>query len=91
MMGQWFESVLEQELGGVNKKSLDNNDNVDTEELLEDRVTNDDIEDGDQFEGWMISPGYSKLSRRMVTPQYVSEVLKECREFSCSKLKFLES
>lgn len=90
MMGQWFESVLEQELGGVNKKSADNNDNVDTDELVEDRVTNDDIKDGDQFEGWMISPGYSKLSRRMVTPQYVSEVLEECRKFSCSKLKYLE-
>lgn len=93
MMGQWFESVLEQELHCVNKKRIkqgdNDNNNADVTEEREERVTNNNIGDGDYFEGGMISPGYSKMFRRMVDNEYVSKILNECRECSDSKLEYL--
>ena len=101
MTGQWFESVLEQELNSVFKKEIKEEKKEDAKDHEEDelevtdkragRVTNNNVTDGDVFEGGMISPGYSKMSRRMVDNEYVSKILDECREFSDSKLEYLRA
>lgn len=96
MMGQWFESVLEQELLCVTKKELsDESQEKDNEETIFHKesswVTNNDIADGDSYEGSMINPSYSILSRRMVDYDYVQKVLDECRECSSSKLEYLRT
>ena len=69
MMGQWFESELEQELLELihtgDKKGL---------------VKNQDVADGDSYKGCMINPCYSRLKRRMVSDQYVNNVLKDCND-----------
>ncbi len=73
MMGQWFESVLEQEILDIRKiKEKGNN--------TKPYVTNKDIKDGDVFEGDMINPCYSRLSRTMVTKNYVNKILNDCRK-----------
>lgn len=56
---------------------------------LGERVTNNNVVDKNSFEGSMISPGYSKMSRRMVDYEYVSEIFNNCKEFSHSKLIYL--
>jgi len=98
MMGQWFESVLEQELLCVTKKDLSegNSEKEDEgEEMVTHKesawVTNNDIADGDNYEGGMINPSYSKLSRKMVDFEYVQKVLEDCRLYSDSKLEYLRT
>lgn len=94
MMGQWFESVLEQELHSVNKNNkIKDNKKKNTKIIAtksNERVTNNNVIDGDFFEGGMISPGYSKMSRRMVNYEYVSKIFNDCKKFSDSKLKYLK-
>ena len=90
MMGQWFESVLEQELYSVNKIINDKEKGTKKRTIkLGERVTNNNVVDKDSFEGSMISPGYSKMSRRMIDYEYVSKIFNDCREFSDSKLIYL--
>ena len=95
MMGQWFESVLEQELHSVNKNNRikDNKEKCTKKNVTKsnERVTNNNVIDGDHFEGNMISPSYSKISRRMVDYEYVSNILDDCRKFSDSKLRYLKA
>jgi hypothetical protein len=43
-------------------------------------VANKDVADGDIYTGHMIAPGYSFISRRMVSDDYAKEVLKDCSE-----------
>lgn len=73
MMGQWFESELEQELLEITYNSKDGNDSGEM-------VTNQDVAAGDIYIGCMINPCYSLLNRRMVSDDYVKEVLKDCSE-----------
>lgn len=73
MMGQWFESELEQELLEVTHKPKD-------EKKRGEMVTNKEIADGDLYEGCMINPCYSHMTRRMVSDDYVKSVLKDCGE-----------
>ena len=73
MMGQWFESELEQELLGITHKPKD-------EKKRGEMVTNKKIADGDSYEGHMINPCYSHMTRRMVSDDYVKTVLKDCGE-----------
>ena len=73
MMGQWFESELVQELLEITYKSEDKNERVKA-------VTNINVVDGDIYAGWMINPCYSRLNRRMVSDDYVKEVLKDSSE-----------
>ena len=54
------------------------------------RVTNRNIKDKDTFDGGMINPCYSKLSRRMVDDDYVKEVLNDCKKHSDSSLDYIE-
>lgn len=81
MMGQWFESLLEQELLELRNKS-------DKENNRGKLVTNNEIKDKDEFEGCMINPCYSRLSRRMVTKEYVNEKLIDCRTNAFSESVF---
>lgn len=46
---------------------------------------------GDNYEGGMINPSYSKLSRKMVDFEYVQKVLEDCRLYSDSKLEYLRT
>lgn len=71
MMGQWFESMLEQELLELRMKEKD-------EDKWGDYVKNENIADGDIYEGCMINPCYSLLTRKMVSVEYVNKVLKDC-------------
>lgn len=73
MMGQWFESELVQELLAITYNSKDENE-------LGEIVANKDVADGDIYTGRMIAPGYSFISRRMVSDDYAKEVLKDCSE-----------
>ena len=73
MMGQWFESELIQDLLEITYKSKDENKRGEM-------VVNKDVADGDMYEGWMINPCYSHLNRRMVSDDYVKDVLKDCSE-----------
>lgn len=90
MMGQWFESVLEQELNDVRRKSIKEDDEEKIADSKAIRVTNNNVTDGDRFEGGMINPSYSKLTRKMVDYEYVKSILKECREYSDSRLDYIE-
>lgn len=95
MLGQWFESVLEQELLEIKKtsKKLEKEINVDGEKVIikkpDMRVTNKNIKPADIYEGQMINPCYSILTRRMVDYEYVIKVLDDCRKHSDSKLEYL--
>lgn len=73
MMGQWFESELVQELLKITYMSKDENDRGEM-------VANKDVSDGDIYSGYMINPCYSHINRRMVSDDYVKEVLKDCAE-----------
>lgn len=70
MMGQWFESELVQELLEITYKSEDENERGEM-------VVNKDVADGDIYSGYMINPCYSHINRRMVSDDYVKEVLKD--------------
>lgn len=93
MRGQWFESVLEQELHSVIKNNkIKNNKDKGTKRIAinsKERVTNNNIINGDSFEGIMISPGYSKMSRRIVDYEYVCKILDDCKKFSDIKMRYL--
>ena len=54
------------------------------------RVTNDGIEAGDIYEGGMINPSYSKLTRKMVDYDYVKTVLEDCRLILIASWSILE-
>ncbi len=54
-------------------------------------VTNKDIKNNDFFEGGMINPCYSKLSRRMVDADYVKLILKDCKDHSNSIIDYWEN
>lgn len=71
MMEQWFESELVQELLEITHQSNDANE-------YEEMVVNMDVANGDVYTGRMIAPNYSHITRRMVTADYVKEVLKDC-------------
>lgn len=89
MTGQWFESILEQELFDVRKKNLEK----DKEEEgigAGTGVTNKNITDGDSFVGCLINPIFSKLHRKMVDSEYVKNVLDECGKCSDSRLEYIE-
>lgn len=92
MVGQWFESFLEQELLDIEKPSKKSQKVVEVEgEKLRirnpgKRVTNANIKAGDYYEGGMINPSNSRLSRKMVDYGYVKKILEECREYSDSRL-----
>ena len=73
MMEQWFESELVQELLKITYKS----ENEDDCGIM---VVNEDVAAGDIYIGCMINPCYSLLNRRMVSDDYVKEVLKDCSE-----------
>ena len=96
MLGQWFESVLEQELLDLEYSSKKPQKEVEIEgknykvKTCGKMVTNSNIKDKDTFEGGMINPCYSKLSRRMVDNDYVTEVLNDCRKHSDSSLDYIE-
>ena len=95
MLGQWFESVLEQELLGIEKPSKKPEKEVDVEgkkikiKKPGVRVTNKNIKAGEFYEGQMINPCYSILTRRMIDYDYVSKVLDDCRVHSNSKLEYM--
>ncbi len=97
MAGQWFESVLEQELFEIKKLSKEEHKEIEKNRtelnlrLLGERVANSEIKDGDFYEGIMMPPSYSKLSRQMVDYNYVEQVLEDCRQHSDSKLEYLKS
>ena len=90
MSDQWFESVLEQELSEIEKPSKKPAKEIDVDgKKLKIRnpgvrVTNKNIKEGDNYEGLMINPCYSILSRRMVDYDYVSKILDDCRIHSDS-------
>ena len=92
MVGQWFESVLEQELLEVEIPSKEPQEEVEINgkkykiHKSGKMVTNKDIKDKDVFEGGMINPCYSKLIRRTVDDDYVKYMLGDCKE--CSNRKF---
>lgn len=96
MVGQWFESVLEQELLDVEIPSKKVQEEVEVDEkryIIKKKgrmVTNKGIKDKDAFDGGMINPCYSKLSRRMVGVEYVKQMLRNCRDNSDSKLDYWE-
>ena len=85
MVGQWFESVLEQELLDIEKPSKEQQKEIEVDgEIYKirnpgKRVTNNNIKVGDIYEGGMINPSYSKLTRKMVDYDYVKIVLDKCR------------
>ena len=93
MVGQWFESVLEQELLDIEKPSKKPKEEIEVDgKKLKirnpgERVTNDGIKAGDIYEGGMINPSYSILTRKMVDYDYVKKVLEDCRQYSDSKLE----
>lgn len=93
MVGQWFESVLEQELLDIEKPSKKPQEEIEVDgKKLKIRnpgvrVTNDGIKAGDIYEGGMINPSYSILTRKMVDYDYVKKVLEDCRQYSDSKLE----
>ena len=93
MVGQWFESVLEQELLEIEKPSKKPQEEIEVDgKKLKIRnpgirVTNDGIKAGDIYEGRMINPSYSILTRKMVDYDYVKKVLEDCRQYSDSKLE----
>lgn len=72
MMGQWFESLLEQELLDLRVKS-------DKDKKRGKLVANNEIKDKDEFEGFVINPCFSRLTRKMVTKEYVNDKLNDCR------------
>lgn len=96
MVGQWFESVLEQELLSVEYPSRKPQKDVEVDGKkykVKNRgkmVTNKNIKDKDSFEGGMINPSYSKLTRRMVDNDYVKKVLNDCKDHSDSSLEYMD-
>ena len=96
MLGQWFESVLEQELLDVEYPSRKPQKEVEVDgkkykiKTRGKMVTNKTIKDKDSFEGGMINPCYSKLTRRMVDYDYVKNVLNDCKNHSYSRLDYME-
>ena len=95
MVGQWFESVLEQELLDIEKPSKKPEKEVGVYgEKIKiknrgKRGTNKEIKDGDVYEGYMINPAYSKLTRRVVDADYVNKVIENCRQNSDSSLEYM--
>lgn len=95
MSDQWFESVIEQELSHIEKPSKKPGKKIDVDGkkmIIKNpglRVTNKNIKEGDIYEGQMINPSYSILTRRMVDYDYVSKILDDCRIHSDSKLEYL--
>jgi len=83
MMGQWFESMLEQELLELRFK-------LNEDKKIGKHVSNNEIKDKDVFEGYMINPCYSRLTRKMVTKEYVKDKLIECRKNAISESIFLD-
>ena len=81
MMGQWFESLLEQELLALSVKS-------DKDKKRGKHIANKEIKDKDEFEGYMINPCYSRLTRKMVTKEYVNDILIDCSENTFSSSIF---
>lgn len=73
MMGQWFESELEQELLEVTYKPKNEKERGEV-------VTNKTVADGDIYVGCMINPCFSRMTRRMVSDDYVKSVLTDCSE-----------
>lgn len=96
MLGQWFESVLEQELLEVDYSSKKPQKEVEVDgkkykiKTRGKMVTNKTIKDKDSFEGGMINPCYSKLTRRMVDYDYMKNVLNDCKNHSDSRLDYME-
>lgn len=96
MLGQWFESVLEQELLEVDYSSKKPQKEVEVDGKkykIKSRgkmVTNKTIKDKDSFEGGMINPCYSKLTRRMVDEDYVRNMLNDCKKHTDSSLDYVE-
>ena len=93
MVGQWFESILEQELLDIEKPSKEPQKEIKVDgkklkiRISGERVTNDGIKAGDIYEGGMKNPSYSRLTRKMVNYDYVKKVLEECRLYSNSRLE----
>lgn len=79
MMGQWFESELEQELLVLNHTGDGKG-----------MVKNQDVANGDSYEGFMINPCYSRLRRQMVSEQYVKDVLKDCNKHAVTGVSMTE-
>lgn len=79
MMGQWFESELEQELLELNHAGG-----------RKEMVKNQDVADGDSYNGLMINPCFSRLKRQMVSEQYVKEVLNDCNKNAVTGMSLTE-
>ena len=79
MMGQWFETVLEHEMFGVYKSRADSTISICINDDS-DRVTNENVVDGDKYEGMMINPSYSKLTRTMVDSKYLQDIMSDCKK-----------
>lgn len=73
MMGQWFESTLEQQILEITKQ-------IEEETKKEQYANNVDIENGDHFRGYMINPSFSKLTRKTVTIEYVKNIFDDCKK-----------
>lgn len=81
MMGQWFESLLEHELLELRMKS-------DKDGNRRKEVYNNEIKDKDVFEGCMINPCFSRLTRKMIAKEYVNDKLIDARENAFSESIF---
>ena len=79
MMGQWFETVLEHEMFDVYKSKPDSAISLSVDDDSN-RVTNENIVDGDKYEGMMINPSYSKLTRTMVDSKYLQDIMSDCKK-----------
>ena len=86
MMGQWFETVLEHEMFGVYKSRADSTISICINDDS-DRVTNENVVDGDKYEGMMINPSYSKLTRTMVDSKYLQDIMSDCKKRTYTWLK----
>lgn len=81
MMGQWFETIIEQELLDIRKLVTEKGDIMKNGELVE--YTRDEKIDGqnicadDRLKGYMINPAYSHLHHNKISENEVLDILNQ--------------
>lgn len=81
LMGQWYETLLEQELLDIKRLVNEKGEIRKKGEVLEytydQEIVDQNINDGDRFKGYMINPAYSNLTRRKITEHDVQTILNQ--------------
>lgn len=77
IMGQWYESVLSNEIAWLEYK---NSPERNTHNINENTIPPQQLREGDSFRAVMISPHYAPFSVKMQTVDYVNAILEQYAE-----------